>query len=191
MIRRPPRSTQSRSSAASDVYKRQAAAAAAGRPSWIRIKVNSIVDEATTDALYAASCAGVPIDMVVRGICAVRPGVPDLSENIRIRSILGRYLEHSRVFAFANDGEPEVFIGSADLMHRNLDRRVAALIRIDEPEHIAELLEMIEVSMSDETSSWHLDASGTWTRHYLDDAGEPLRDIQRSFIARQRRWPAR
>jgi len=170
---------------------REAAAAAAGRPSWIRIKVNSIVDEATTDALYAASRAGVPIDMMVRGICAVRPGVPDLSENIRIRSILGRYLEHSRVFAFANDGEPEVFIGSADLMHRNLDRRVEALIRIDDPEHIAELLEMIEVSMSDETSSWHLDASGTWTRHHLDDAGEPLRDIQRSFIARQRRWPVR
>ena len=84
-----------------------------------------------------------------------------------------------------------MFIGSADLMHRNLDRRVEALIRIDDPEHIAELLEMIEVSMSDETSSWHLDASGTWTRHHLDDAGEPLRDIQRSFIARQRRWPVR
>jgi polyphosphate kinase len=129
--------------------------------------------------------------MLVRGICAVRPAVPGLSENIRVRSILGRYLEHSRVFAFANDGEPEVFIGSADLMHRNLDRRVEALIRIDDPEHIAELIEMIDVSMADETSSWHLEDTGTWTRHSVDDAGEPLRDIQRSFIARQRRWPNR
>ena len=171
------------------MYKRQAAAA--GRPSWIRIKVNSIVDEATIDALYNASRAGVPIDMLVRGICALRPAVPGLSENIRVRSILGRYLEHSRVFAFANDGEPEVFIGSADLMHRNLDRRVEALIRIDDPDHIAELIEMIDVSMSDQTSSWHLEATGTWTRYFLDDAGKPLRDIQRSFIARQRRWPVR
>ena len=170
---------------------REATAAAAGRPSWIRIKLNSIVDEATIDALYNASRAGVPIAMLVRGICAVRPAVPGLSENIRVRSILGRYLEHSRVFAFANDGEPEVFIGSADLMHRNLDRRVEALIRIDDPEHIAELIEMIDVSMADETSSWHLEATGTWTRHSVDDAGEPLRDIQRSFIARQRRWPNR
>ena len=95
---------------------REAAASAAGRPAWIRIKVNSIVDEATIDALYRASRAGVPIEMVVRGICAVRPGVPGVSESIRIRSILGRYLEHSRIFAFANDGDPEVFIGSADLM---------------------------------------------------------------------------
>ena len=170
---------------------REAAASAAGRPAWIRIKVNSIVDEATIDALYRASRAGVPIEMVVRGICAVRPGVPGVSESIRIRSILGRYLEHSRIFAFANDGDPEVFIGSADLMHRNLDRRVETLIRIDDPEHIAELLEMIDVSMADETSSWHLDAAGTWTRHHLDATGEPLRDIQRSFIARQRRRPTR
>lgn len=170
---------------------REVTAAAAGRPSWIRIKVNSIVDEATIDALYNASRAGVPIDMLVRGICALRPAVPGLSENIRVRSILGRYLEHSRVFAFANDGEPEVFIGSADLMHRNLDRRVEALIRIDDPDHIAELIEMIDVSMSDQTSSWHLEATGTWTRYFLDNAGEPLRDIQHSFIARQRRWPNR
>ena len=107
-----------------------------GKPSGIRLKLNSIVDEAIIDALYRASRAGVPIDLVVRGICSVRPGVPELSETIRIRSVLGRYLEHSRIFAFHNDGDPQVFIGSADMMHRNLDRRVEALVRLADPDQI-------------------------------------------------------
>ncbi|SDB94216.1 polyphosphate kinase [Sanguibacter gelidistatuariae] len=176
---------------------REAAAARAGNPSWIKIKVNSVVDEAIIDALYRASQVGVPIDLVIRGICAVRPGVPGLSETIRVRSILGRFLEHSRIFAFANSsgpafGEgptsgPEVFIGSADLMHRNLDRRVETLVRLSDESQINDLIELIDVSMADSTSSWHLRSDGTWTRHHLDANGDPLSDIQHDLISRQRR----
>lgn len=159
-----------------------------GRPAWIRFKVNSVVDESTIDALYRASRAGVPVDLVVRGICAVRPGVPGLSESIRVRSLLGRFLEHARVFAFANGGEePEVFLGSADLMHRNLDRRVETLVRIGDPDHVAELLELMDLSMDERTASWHLAPDGEWTRHHLDADGERLRDLQELLIARQRR----
>jgi len=171
---------------------REASAQVAGRPAWIKLKVNSVVDEATIDALYRASQVGVPIDLVVRGICAVRPGVPGMSETIRVRSILGRFLEHSRVFAFANsagDG-PEVYIGSADLMHRNLERRVEALIRIVDPDQIAELVELNDRSMDDATSSWHLHPDGSWVRHHLDENGRTLLDLQAWHIA-QRRRPAR
>jgi len=159
----------------------------AGREAWIRIKVNAVVDEAIIDALYRASRAGVPVDMVVRGICAVRAGIPGLSENIRVRSILGRFLEHSRIYAFANDGDPEVWIGSADLMHRNLDRRVEALIRIEDPRHIEELIGILRLSMADTTSSWHLRPDGTWERRHLDAKGDRLTDIQEVFMAQARR----
>ncbi|MBX3195451.1 MAG: RNA degradosome polyphosphate kinase [Microbacteriaceae bacterium] len=156
----------------------EADSARAGKPSGIRIKVNSIVDEAIIDALYRASQAGVPIDVWVRGICSLRPGVPGLSETIRVRSILGRYLEHSRIFAFANDGDPQVFIGSADMMHRNLDRRVEALVRLTRPEHVAELAELFDTAMSDGTSSWWLGDDGQWQRHDRDEQGAPLADLQ-------------
>lgn len=173
--------------------ERETAAKLEGRPAWIRFKVNSVVDETTIDALYRASQAGVPVDLVVRGICAVRPGVPGLSETIRVRSILGRFLEHARVFAFANDdGDgPEVFIGSADLMHRNLDRRVETLVRLGDPEHVAELLELIDLSMDPTTASWHLGPDGTWERRHRGPDGEPLRDLQELLISRQRRRPSR
>jgi polyphosphate kinase len=164
--------------------------AAAGRPSGIRIKVNSIVDEAIIDALYRASNAGVPVDVVVRGICSLRPGVEGLSENIRVRSILGRYLEHSRIFWFANDGDPQVYIGSADMMHRNLDRRVEALVRIVRPEHLDELAGLLDEAMSDETASWWLGSDGVWVRHDVSPTGEPLADMQteltRQIAARRR-----
>jgi polyphosphate kinase len=153
-----------------------------GKPSGIRLKLNSIVDEVLIDALYRASQAGVPVDLVVRGICALRPGVPGLSENIRVRSILGRFLEHARVFWFAGGGEPVVYIGSADMMHRNLDRRVEALVRLGDPGHLAELDQLLDLSMDPGTRSWHLDAEGTWTRHDRDANGEPLLDLQSHLI---------
>jgi polyphosphate kinase len=155
-----------------------------GRPTLIRWKMNSIVDEVLIDALYRASAAGVPVEIVVRGICAIRPGVPELSENITVRSILGRFLEHSRVFWFGNGGDPAVFIGSADMMHRNLDRRVEALVRLRDPGHIAELDELLSLSIDPRTSSWHLGPDGSWTRHAAgDDDGEPLRDLQTHLLA--------
>ncbi|MDU3275076.1 polyphosphate kinase, partial [Varibaculum cambriense] len=153
-----------------------------GLPAYIGIKVNSLVDEAVTDALYRASQAGVPIDIVVRGICTIRSGVRGLSENIRVRSILGRFLEHSRIYAFENAGQPEVWIGSADLMHRNLDRRVEALIRIKDPDMTAELMDLVKLEASPEVSSWHLRRDGTWRRHVDAKDGSPLMDIQEYLI---------
>lgn len=152
--------------------------ALAGKPAGIRIKVNSMVDEQIIDALYRASQAGVPVEVWVRGICSLTPGVPGMSETITVRSILGRYLEHSRIFSFENDGDPAVYIGSADMMHRNLDRRVEALVRIVAPQQIAELHDLFTLAMSDQIGSWWLGPDGVWTRHHLDAEGRPLADIQ-------------
>ena len=181
--------------------RREEDAARAGKEAWIKIKVNSIVDEKTIDALYRASQAGVKIDIVERGICALKPGVPGLSENIRVRSILGRFLEHSRIYAFANSdgpqiGEgpaagPEVWIGSADLIHRNLDRRVEALVRIVAPEQIDELIKYVDLQMADSTASWHMQADGTYVRHCKDEEGRPLVDSQEYLIKKHTRRPVR
>jgi polyphosphate kinase len=126
----------------------------------------------------------VPIDIWVRGICSLRPGVEGLSETIRVRSILGRYLEHSRIFSFENGGDPQVFIGSADMMHRNLDRRVEALVRLTRPEHITELSDLFDEGMSDATSSWWLGSDGQWTRHDRAEDGAPLADLQGDLMTR-------
>ncbi|WP_194421795.1 RNA degradosome polyphosphate kinase [Microbacterium abyssi] len=150
----------------------------AGKPAHIRIKVNSMVDEEIIDALYRASRAGVKVDIWVRGICSIKTDLPGISDNITVRSILGRYLEHSRIFAFENDGDPQVFIGSADMMHRNLDRRVEALVRVTDGRHVKELLEFFDLAMNDGTSSWHLGAGGVWERHSVDAEGKPLVDLQ-------------
>ena len=179
--------------------RREEDAARAGKEAWIKIKVNSIVDEKTIDALYRASQAGVKIDIVERGICALKPGVPGLSENIRVRSILGRFLEHSRIYAFCNaDGPqigegpasgPEVYIGSADLMHRNLDRRVEALVRVTAPEQIDELIKYVDLQMADSTMSWHMQPDGTYVLHTKDDEGRPLVDSQEYLIRKHQRHP--
>ena len=145
-------------------------------------KLNSIVDDQLIDALYRASQAGVEVDLWVRGICALRPGVPGLSENIRVRSILGRFLEHSRLFVFGGAGEPIVFIGSADMMHRNLDRRVEALVRLTDLRHISDLKSLMDLGMSDEVTSWHLGGDGRWTRHCHDADGNPLLELQSTLI---------
>ncbi|HLT85663.1 MAG TPA: RNA degradosome polyphosphate kinase [Phototrophicaceae bacterium] len=168
--------------------EREIAGHRAGREAWIKIKTNALVDEATIDALYRASQAGVPVDVVVRGICAVRAGIPGLSENIRVRSILGRFLEHSRIFAFAGDEEqPDVWIGSADLMHRNLDRRVEVLVKIVAPSQVSFLVDLLDRAVAPTTSTWHLLPDGTWQRHQFGEDGRPLEDLQELLIARARR----
>ncbi len=139
--------------------------AAAGPEGRIVIKVNGLDDVAVVDALYRASQAGVPIDLVVRGICCLRPGVPGLSETITVRSIVGRYLEHSRILRFGGGGNPAIYyIGSADLRRRNLDRRVEAMIPVADPEAVVRLEEILELNLADDTRSWSLDAGGTWHR---------------------------
>lgn len=149
-----------------------------GEEAYIGIKVNSIVDEAVIDALYRASRAGVPVDLVVRGICGIRAGVKGLSENIRVRSILGRYLEHSRIYCFGPEGSEEVWIGSADLMHRNLDRRVEALVRITDEGQVAYLSKLLRMEASDDVTSWHLRGDSSWVRHTHGKKGRKLTDIQ-------------
>ncbi len=152
-----------------------------GRPARIRFKCNALVDEVVIDALYRASQAGVPIDVWVRGICALRPDVPGLSETVQVRSILGRFLEHSRVYAFENGGDPEVWIGSADLMHRNLDRRVEVLVRVTDPAHRADLAGRFDLAMEEDTQCWILRENGVWTRH------DGQVDVQ-SYLMRARCW---
>lgn len=164
----------------------ETAMAKAGRPSGIQIKLNSLLDEEFVEALYTASQAGVKVDIVVRGICSLRPGIAGLSENITVRSILGRFLEHSRIYHFVNGGDDEYWIGSADLMHRNLDRRVESLVRIERSNHKASLQEIFDLSLSEETASWHQDQEA-WKHVSKSPSGEPLQDLQSLYIKRYKK----
>ena len=149
--------------------------------------MNSLVDAQMIDALYAASAAGVRVDLIIRGICCLIPGVPGLSENIRVRSIVGRYLEHSRIYRFANGrgpGLPSLLIGSADLMPRNLDRRVEALVPVDEPELQERLEEVLRVNLADNTLAWTLDEHGAW--HHVDGDRSVDTHLRLQEIARTR-----
>ena len=170
----------------------QAERARAGQPARIVFKTNALVDEVVIDALYGASQAGVPVDLWVRGICALRPGIPGLSGTIRVRSVLGRFLEHSRIFAFGTgeDSDSQAWIGSADMMHRNLDRRVELLVRVDDPGHQRRLRRFLDMGMDDGTSSWWLNADGYWVRHSRDENGNPLRDVQETLVRERRVRPA-
>ncbi|MCI4064700.1 RNA degradosome polyphosphate kinase [Micromonospora sp. R77] len=154
-----------------------------GMPGLVQFKVNSLVDEEVTDALYRASRAGVHVDLLIRGMCTLRPGVPGLSENIRVRSILGRFLEHSRIFRFGNNGDAEFWMGSADLMHRNLDRRVEALVQVSDPVARAELDHVLTTAMSPEVDAFELAGDGSWTRRTGAD-GVPLTDLQELLLRR-------
>jgi polyphosphate kinase len=140
------------------------------------------------DALYRASQAGVRIDLWVRGICALRPGIAGLSDHIRVRSVLGRFLEHSRVYAFGpdDDEDAQIWIGSADIMHRNLDRRVELLVQVTDTGHQRRLRRVLHLGLDDRTSSWWLDGSGHWVRHSRDEEGNPLRDVQETLVRERR-----
>ncbi len=153
----------------------------AGMPAGIQLKLNSILDETFVAKLYEASQAGVKIELLVRGICAVQPGIKGLSENIIVKSVLGRFLEHSRIFHFVNAGSDEYWIGSADLMGRNLDRRVESLVRIEKKEHQNRLQEIIDLGLSPSTVSWQL-VGTEWTKVSENSRGEALSNVHATLI---------
>ena len=161
---------------------REIAHAQAGRTSQITFKLNSVLDEVFVDALYRASKAGVKVDLTVRGICALKPGRKFLSENIRVRSVLGRFLEHSRIYHFHNAGDDEYWIGSADLMNRNLDRRIETLVRVDHPEHKTRLQELISLYSEPRIKRWEMQNDGEWHRFNGDESF----DLQEHLIKEYR-----
>lgn len=162
-----------------DLIQRETAAGSEGR---VVMKVNSLVDEAIIEALYEASQAGTQVDLIVRGICSLRPGVAGLSENIRVRSILGRFLEHSRVFVFGRQ-QPQIYIGSADMMHRNLDRRVEALVLIRAEAIQKELISILDLALQDNDGSWRLNDDGSWSR-IVPAGDEPCVNLQKRLMDR-------
>jgi polyphosphate kinase len=172
-----------------ELIYREADHARAGRRAHITIKINALVDEEIIDGLYAASRAGVDIDLVVRGMCALKPGVEGLSGRIQVRSILGRFLEHSRIFRFANGGETEIWIGSADAMHRNLDRRVEAMVQVREEECRERLDDLLDFATSDEIACWTLSADCSWQRQLTRVDGTPRLDYQELLVAGHGRVP--
>ena len=154
---------------------REAEHARAGRPARVIAKMNALVDPQAIEALYRASCAGVKIDLIVRGVCALRPGVPGVSENITVRSIVGRFLEHSRVFYFENGGEPDMFCASADWMERNFFRRVEVAFPIRRTDHAERILRDLDFCLKDNCQAWELQPDGRYERI--------VRGKQRAFSA--------
>jgi polyphosphate kinase len=158
-----------------------------GKPAWIRLKLNSLLDEEMVSALYEAADAGVKVEIIVRGICSLQLNTPAHRENIKVRSILGRFLEHSRIYYFRNDGAEDYFIGSADMMQRNLDRRVESLVRIQSEKHKVRLQGILDDSVSDQYSTWKLDDDNQWVRHIKDVDGNYLVNFQDHFIDKHNR----
>jgi polyphosphate kinase len=153
------------------------AAHEAGEETRIALKMNSLVDAGCIQALYRASQAGVPVELNVRGICCLKPGVPGVSDNVRVVSIVGRFLEHSRVYAFQRGEETRVVMGSADMMPRNLDNRVELVAPVEDPALRAEMMDVLERCFADNSNAWELGSDGEWTRIVRAD-GEPRRDVQ-------------
>ncbi len=162
---------------------REIAHAGAGRKARILAKMNAIVDAEVIEALYRASQAGVEVDLIVRGICCLRPGVPGVSDNIRVVSILGRFLEHSRATVFRNGGREEVFITSADWMPRNLDRRVEVSVPIEDPRHRSEIRRLLELMLADNRQAWEMRPDGSYVQRH-PAPGEPERGTHRILIGR-------
>ncbi|HEX2086526.1 MAG TPA: polyphosphate kinase 1 [Solirubrobacteraceae bacterium] len=162
-----------------DEVERTIAVHEEGRPARIAMKMNSLVDRRCIRALYEASRAGVQVDLNVRGICCLRPGVEGVSENIRVVSVVGRFLEHSRIFAFERDGETTMYVGSADLMPRNLDTRVELLAPVEDPELKADLMDVLERSLADDMFAWELGEDWSWARR--EPGGEP-RSVHRELM---------
>lgn len=152
-----------------DLVDREVAHAEAGQPAHIILKLNAIVDVASIEALYRASQAGVSIDLIIRAGCSIQPGIPGVSDNIRVRSIIGEFLEHSRIWSFENGGDREWYIGSADLMDRNLDRRVEAIVPVEDPEARGRLVTIIDLMLADDRRSWQLLQDGEWQRTEVID----------------------
>jgi polyphosphate kinase len=158
-----------------------------GKPSQIRWKINSLVDNQIIDALYSAAKAGVPIELIVRGTCSMRLSKVAKHGNVKIRSILGRFLEHSRIYSFHNEGIREYYIGSADIMERNLDRRIEALVRVDEIAHKEELNEILGLSTSPRFRMWEMTENDDWNYIKKDAEGSVLEDFQEHFIERYKK----
>ena len=158
-----------------------------GKPAWIRFKLNSLLDEEIIDHLYEAADAGVKVEIVVRGICSIRLNTQARRENIKVRSILGRFLEHSRIYYFRNGGAEDYYIGSADMMHRNLDRRVESLVLIESEKHKQRLAAILDDSVSDKYSTWKLTDENKWVRNTKDHDGNYLVSFQDHFVDRHNR----
>jgi polyphosphate kinase len=168
-------------SAMMEKIEREMAYAENGKPARIMVKINALIEPDIISALYKASCAGVQIDLIVRGICCLRPGIPGLSENIRVRSLVGRFLEHSRIHYFRNGGSEEIFISSADWMDRNFFRRVEVCCPITDKKHRKRIVNDLKQHLADNSNAWLLNADGSYTR--METGDKPV-VAQSAFLER-------
>jgi polyphosphate kinase len=159
------------------------AAAAAGEPARVRLKLNNLVDPIVIEELYAAGAAGAKVEICARAICMLRPGVEGLSENVHVRSILGRFLEHSRIYSFEAGESSSVYVGSADLMPRNLDRRIEVLVPVEHARSRQELSAVLDSVFSDDSHAWTLGQDGMWTRLTPSRPEKPI-DHQAAMMRR-------